>query len=80
MEHESLARLSRTNIWSPLYGGVLKCKREPTNKENEYAIAIMRTDSMGDGDSIVEHIPKNISKVMFLTLPRSLNQLRSRSF
>ena len=61
------------NIWSPLCGEIIKCKREPTNKEDKNTIAIMRTDSMGDGEeSIIRHIPKNISKDIskFLTLPR----------
>ena len=58
------------DIWNPVIGGILKCKREPTNKVNKHAVAIKCSDSLGK-ESIVGKIPHNISKFssMFLTVP-----------
>ena len=46
------------DIWNPLIGEILKCKREPTNGSL-------------DNESVVRHIPQNISKFssMFFMIP-----------
>ena len=58
------------DIWNPVIGEILKCKRKPTNEVDKHAVAIMCSDSLGK-ESVVGHIPHNISKVssMFLTIP-----------
>ena len=60
------------NIWSPLIGEILNCKREPSNEVDKYAVAIIRKDSW-ENESIVGHVPENISKCcsMFLTIPNT---------
>ena len=58
------------DIWNPLIGEILKCKREPTNEVDKHAVAITRSNSLGK-ESFVGHIPQNISKFssMFLMIP-----------
>ena len=60
------------NIWSPLTGEILNCKREPWNKVGKYAVDIIRKDSW-ENESTVKHVQKNISKCcsMFLTIPNT---------
>ena len=57
------------DIWNPVIGEILKYKREPTNEADKHAVA-MCSDSLGK-ESVVGHIPQNISKFssMFLTVP-----------
>ena len=49
------------DIWNPLIGEILKCKREPTNEVDKHAVEIMRSNSLGK-ESVVGHIPQNVSK------------------
>ena len=60
------------NIWSPLIGETLNCKRESSNEMDKYAVATIRKDSW-ENESIVGHVPENISKCcsMFLTIPNT---------
>ena len=51
-------------IWTAAVGEVLMCAREPTNDKDRYAVAVMK-----DG-TIVEHLPKRISRVCSLFLLR----------
>ena len=46
-EYNSFARgyHAYMNIWSPLIGEILNCKREPSNEVDKYAVAIIRKDS-----------------------------------
>ena len=71
-EYDSFARGFHVymDIWNPVIGEILKCKREPTNEVNKHAVAIMCSDSLGK-ESVVGQIPHNISKFssMFLTIP-----------
>ena len=73
-EHHSFARgyHAYMEIWSPLIGETLSCKRETSNVVDKDAIAIMRPDSYGK-EVIVGHMPENVSKCcsMFLTLPNT---------
>ena len=57
------------DIWNPLIGKILKCKREPRNKVRKHAVTIMRSNSFGK-ESVFGHIPQNISKFssMFLMI------------
>ena len=57
------------DIWNTLMGEMSKCKRALINEVDKRAIAIMRSDSLGK-ESVVEHIPKNVSKLssMFLMI------------
>ena len=57
------------DIWNPVIGEILKCDREQTNEVDKHAVAIMCSDSLGK-ESVVGHIPHNISKFssMFLTI------------
>ena len=58
------------DIWNPVIGEILKCKREPTNEVDKHAVAIICSDSLGK-ESVVGHIPHNISNFssMILTIP-----------
>ena len=58
------------NIWNPLAGETLKCRQEPSNEVEKNAVAIIRSDSW-EKETIVWHIPQNISKAcsMFLKVP-----------
>ena len=71
-EYGSLARGFHVymDMWNPVIGEILKCKRESTNKVEKHAVAIMCSDSLRK-ESVVGHIPHNISKFssMFLTIP-----------
>ena len=71
-EYDSFARGFHVymDIWNPVIGELLKCKREPTNEVDKHAVAIMCSDSLVK-ESVVGHIPHNISKFssMFLTIP-----------
>ena len=60
------------NIWSPLVGEILQCRHEQSNEVDENAIAIIRTDSLRK-ESIVGHVPQNISKlcILFLKVPNT---------
>ena len=53
-------------------GEMLKCMHEPSNEVDENAIAIIRTDSLRK-ESIVGHMPQNISKIcmLFLKVPNT---------
>ena len=57
------------DIWNPVIGKILKCKRQPTNEVDKHAVAIMSSDSLGK-ESVVGHISHNISKFssMFPTI------------
>ena len=37
------AIMRNMDIWNPLIGEILKCKREPTNEADKHAVAIMRS-------------------------------------
>ena len=47
-------------------------KQEPSNEVDKYAVGIIRKDSW-ESESIVEHVPENISKCcsIFLTIPNA---------
>ena len=70
-EYDSFARGFHVymDIWNPVIGEILKCKREPTKDIDKHTVAIMCSDSLGK-ESVVGHIPHNISKFssMFLTI------------
>ena len=69
-EYDSFARGYHMymDIWNPLIGMILRCKREPANEMDKHAITIMRSNSLGKESSVVGHIPENVSKfsLMFL--------------
>ena len=73
-QYESFARgyHAYMTIWTPLIGESLLCKHEPANIVDKNAVAIIRTDSMGK-DSVVGHLPENISKLctLFLKVPNT---------
>ena len=58
------------DIWNPLIGEILNCKRESPNDVEKYPVSIMRSSSLGK-ESVVGQIPQNISKFssMFLMIP-----------
>ena len=58
------------DIWNPLIGEILKCKRELTNEVDKHAVTIMRSNSLGK-ESVVRQIAQNISKFfsMLLIIP-----------
>ena len=78
-EYNSFARgyHAYMNIWNPLVGETLKCKQEPSNEVDKNAVAIIRSDSW-EKETIVGHVPQNISKTcsMFLKVPNI--QLKSK--
>ena len=67
-EYDTLARgyQAYMGIWNPLIGQTLKCKRKPTNE-----VAIIRSNSLGK-ESVVGHIPQNISKFSSMILQLKL--------
>ena len=71
-QYKSFARVYHVymNNWSPLVRETLKCRHEPAVDEN--VIAIIRTDSLRN-ESIVGHVPQNISKIclLFLKVPNT---------
>ena len=55
------------DIWSPSVGDKLECRREPTNVQDRYAVAVVykrRTDV--DDDTTVGHLPRKVSCVCSL--------------
>ena len=58
------------NIWEPLVGECLKSRKEPTNEMDKTTPAVIRINSYIE-EMVVGHVPKNMSKIvfMFLSLP-----------
>ena len=58
------------NIWEPLVGECLKSRKEPTNEMDKIAFAVIHINFCSE-EVVVEHVPKNMSKIlfMFLSLP-----------
>ena len=58
------------NIWESLVGECLKSRKEPTNEMDKTAVAVIPINSFSE-EVVVGHVPKNISKIvfMFLSLP-----------
>ena len=59
------------NIWNPSVRDKLECRREPTNVQDCYAVAVVykcRTDVDDDlnNDTTVKHLPQKISCVLTL--------------
>ena len=61
-EHHSFARgyHAYMEIWSPLIGETLSCKREPSNVVDKDAIAIMATRLLREGSNCWTHVRKCI--------------------
>ena len=57
------------DIWNPVIGEILKCKREPTNEVDKHAVEIMCSDSLGK-ESVVD---------TFLTIFRNFHPCSSQS-
>ena len=55
------------NIWNPLVGETLKCRKEPSNEMDKNAVAIIRYD-WWEKEIIVGHVPQNISKTCSIFL------------
>ena len=51
-------------IWVAAVGEELACEREPTNKFDRYAVAVVK------GGVIIGHLPRKISKICSLSLRR----------
>ena len=61
-----------TKLWSPIIGEEnLECRHEEKNEEHEFAIGVYRDDFQKE--TLVGHMPRNISKFVykFLKLPSS---------
>ena len=78
-QYESFARgyHAYMAIWTPFIVESLLCKHEPDNIVDKNAVAIIRTDSMGK-DSVVGHLPENISKLCTLFLKVPSTRIRAR--
>ena len=50
------------DIWTAVVGEELPCAREPTNTKDRYAVGVLKDDT------IVGHLPKNISHCQQTTL------------
>lgn len=50
--------------WEATVGESLVCEREPSNAEDRYAVSVKK------GESIVGHLPRNISRICSLFLRR----------
>ena len=53
------------NIWKPPVGECLKRRKEPTNKMEKTAVAVIRINSYIE-EVVVGHVPKNMSKIVFM--------------
>ena len=58
------------NVWEPLVGECLKRKKEPTNKMDKTAVAVIRINSYSE-EVVVGPVPKNLSKILFMFLSLS---------
>ena len=59
-------------VWSPIIGKIkLECRHEGKNEEHEFAIGVYPNDFQKE--TLVGHMPRNISKFVykFLKLPNS---------
>ena len=54
-------------LWTPAIGEVLLVKPEPTNEKDSNAVAVLKEDS------IVGHVPRNLSPRLFHFLRRDVN-------
>ena len=54
------------DTWAAVVGEELSCKREPTNREDRFAVAVTKADS-----TTVGHVPRKISVVCSLFLQQS---------
>ena len=56
-EYDSFARGFHVymDIWNPVIGEILKCKREPTNEVDKHAVTIMCSDSLGKESVVGTH-------------------------
>lgn len=55
-------------LWTPTIGEVLLVKPEPTNEKDSNAVAVLKEDS------IVGHVPRNLSLRLFHFLRRDVNK------
>ena len=55
-------------LWTPTIGEVLLVKPEPTNEKDSNAMAVLKEDS------IVGHVPRNLSLRLFHFLRRDVNK------
>jgi hypothetical protein len=55
-------------LWTPTIGEVLLVKPEPTNEKDSNAVAVLKEDS------IVGHVPQNLSLRLFHFLRRDVNK------
>ena len=51
-------------IWTPVIGEVLTCKRQPSNMVDRYAVRVVK------GTETVGHLPKKILKIFSLFIRR----------
>ena len=58
------------DVWTPIIVEVLACRRETTNIEERYAIAVVKTEE------VVGHVPRKISFI----LPDHINFIITRKF
>ena len=59
--------LAYIGLWTPTIGEVLLVKPEPTNEKDSNAVAVLKEDS------IVGHVPRNLSPRLFHFLRRDVN-------
>ena len=55
------------NIWERLLGECLKSRKELTNEMDKTAVAGIRNNSYSE-EVVVRHVPKNMSKIVFIFL------------
>ena len=62
-EYDSFARgyHAYMDVWNPLIGDILKCKRESGNEVEKHTVAIMQSNSLGK-KLVVERIHKIFQK------------------
>ena len=65
------------NIWEPLLGECLKCVKEPINKVDKHAAAVVRINSLSK-EVVVGHMPKFISMIViiFISECKSLFEIK----
>ena len=58
------------SIWDPLVSDCLKSRKYPTSRMSKTAAAVIRFNSYSE-EVVVGHVPKNMSKLVFMFLSLS---------
>ena len=60
-------------LWTPVIGETLSLAVGPTNPHDSYAVAVVQGSGRGRDETIVGHVPRNVSRVIFHFLSKDGN-------